>query len=304
MIKRAVTVGFLTPVLLWTMGFAVSAQADNGMTMSPQPQQDGVTTSSQLQQDEATTNPQPQDGAQNLTANDENLKVQPFNFGLGTLVTWTRDAGEPGSSEADSLEIEEDATSMPDQQDDPQQYGLYLQKNTKTDNLAAAGAEITGLTPLPAADLKVLAFDIPGAPDEAFGVANGYCSTGAPRFTVESDSANPCLLGCSHGTPTQEPTTGWWKIEFEPPFSQYPGCEGDVTGTVKSISIIFDEGNDTGPGNVIVDNLRVNDKVAGKPIEEGEEGSGQGVSTVTQTGTSANATSARPTSVNDTSANL
>jgi len=289
MIRKAITVGVLTPVFLWATEFALGAQAGNEATTRPR-SQNGTTTS-----------PQSQGDVQNLNANDENLKVQPFNFGLGTLVTWTRDAGEPENSETDSLETEESTASTPDHQSDSQQYGLYLQKNTKTDNLAAAGAEITGLTPLPAADLKILAFDIPGAPGEPFGVANGYCSAGAPRFTVESDSTNPCFLGCSHGTPTQDPATGWWEIKFEPPFSQYPGCEGDVTGTVESISITFDEGNDTGPGNVILDNLRVNDTVVGKPAEEGGEGDEQGVNTVTQTGTNANNGTQTGTSINDTS---
>ena len=54
-------------------------------------------------------------------------KADPFSFGLGTLASWTRDAGNPAAG-------------------DTNQNGLYLQKNTATATFAAAGAS---LTPLP-----------------------------------------------------------------------------------------------------------------------------------------------------------
>lgn len=161
--------------------------------------------------------------------------------------------------------LENGATEQ-NQPDDPDQFGLLLQKQTQTSNIAAASAEIVQPTSLSAEDLKTLAFDISGAPDQAFGVANGYCGTGAPRFDIESD-AGTCALGCAQGVPTQDATTGWWEIRFEAPFTQYSGCENDVTGTIKSISIVFDEGNDTGPGSVVLDNIRVNDMVVGQPTD-------------------------------------
>lgn len=173
----------------------------------------------------------------------------PFNFGLGALGTWERDAGEPG------------------QPGDPRQFGLYLQKHTATSNFAASGARITDLTPVAAEVLEVLAFDIPGfAGEPTFGVANGYCGAGAPRFNVASTgTSGTCFLGCTHGVKTQNAVTGWWEIRFDAPFNVFPGCETGISGTVTSLSILFDEGDDIGPGNVILDNIRINNTVIGRP---------------------------------------
>ena len=173
------------------------------------------------------------------------FEIELRQFGLGALATWVRGAGEPGPDE--------------------EQWGLYLQKHTATSTLAAAQALITKITPFPAQDLNVLAFDIPGrAGTPTFGVANGYCGAGAPRFSVNSD-AGTCSLGCAHGVKTQDPNTGWWEIRFDAPFTQFPGCEVGVVGTITRIRIIFDEGTDLGPGNVVLDNIRVNDQVEEKP---------------------------------------
>jgi hypothetical protein len=121
---------------------------------------------------------------------------------------------------------------------------------------------------MPATSLTALAFDIPGHPSvSTFGMANGYCGAGAPRFNVESTLGGTCFLGCNYGVKTQDPATGWWEIRFDAPFDAFPGCllpNGDIT----KITIIFDEGDDQGPGNVILDNIRVNGRVVGKPTGE------------------------------------
>jgi len=191
------------------------------------------------------------------------IKVDPFHFGLGCLATWERDAGKPG------------------QKDDSQQFGLYLQKNTATANFAAAGVRNVLRKPIPATSLQTLAFVISGFPGEpTFGVANGYCGAGSPRFNVTSTgTSSTCFLGCFHARKTQDPVTGWWEIKFIAPFTQFPGCENGVSGDVTSISIVFDEGNDlalsgspgpvgNSPGNVVIDNIRVNNKVVGKPTDD------------------------------------
>ena len=80
-------------------------------------------------------------------------------------------------------------------------------------------------------------------------------------------------MDCAHGDKRQDPVTGWWEFRFEAPFDTFPGCAG-VSGNVTSISILFNEGNDLAlvlpniglsPGNVILDNIGVNDRVVGKP---------------------------------------
>jgi hypothetical protein len=195
--------------------------------------------------------------------------VEPFQFGLGAFATWARDAGEPG------------------QKGDQTNFGLYLQKHTKTLNFAASGAVIKKVTPIPATSLNALAFKISGDTSEggvftAGDVRHGYCGAGAPRFNVDSGSGT-CFLGCAAGDKTQSTTTGWWEVKFAPPFTQYAGC-GGVTGTVTNIAIVFDEGDDVpvvggagfgvpqpgtmSPGDVVLDNIRVNNDVVGNPGEQ------------------------------------
>ena len=196
----------------------------------------------------------------------EPFRVEPFQFGLGALVGWIRGAGAPG------------------QKHDEGQFGLYLQKHTpdSATYFAAAGAELTGNVPKTANDLTTLAFDISGVPDQDFDSANfgtvagsthGYCGAGAPRFNVFSDSGTT-FLGCAAGDKTQDSVTGWWTVKFVPPFARYGGSE--PTGTIKGIEIVFDEGTNLGvggtvgssPGDVVIDNIRVNDKVVGKPTDD------------------------------------
>ena len=197
------------------------------------------------------------------------LRLDLFQIGLGSLAGWIRGAGEPGQAR------------------DEGQFGLYLQKNTKTANFSSAGGDFSGNVPKLAADLDTLAFDIPGATGFAFenfdpnkiGTgANGYCNNGSPRFNVFSFSGpnfvGTTFLGCAFGTKTQNLTTGWWTIKFKAPFTEnrFPGAGAGPTGFI-IIEVILDEGIDVGgtvgnsPGNVVLDNLRVNDKVIGKPTD-------------------------------------
>jgi len=165
-------------------------------------------------------------------------KAHPFQFGLNTLATWGVGAGKPTGG--DSL-----------------QYGLYLQKATVLTDFAAAGATLTPLpSGLTSGNLSELSFQIPGTTDittfNSPDHANGYCSGGSPRFNVRSSTSPTCFLGCANGAATQDPATGWWTVSFTAPFNNDPGCEGGISGTLQSISVIFDE-----PGNVVVDNITI-----------------------------------------------
>src|SRR2546425_64930 len=132
------------------------------------------------------------------------LRLDLFQIGLGSLAGWIRGTGEPG------------------QQRDEGQFGLYLQKNTKTANFSSAGGDFSGNVPQLAADLHTLSFDIPGVvgfpfenfdPNKIGTGANGYCNNGSPRFNVFSFDGNntflgTTFLGCAFGTKTQNLTTG------------------------------------------------------------------------------------------------
>ncbi len=201
------------------------------------------------------------DKDKNKTVKVEPFRVEPFHFGQGALSGWIRGAGEPN------------------QKDDPGQFGFYLQKHTATSNFSAAGAELTGNIPKSGDQLNALAFDISGFPGIPFDDPNfpshGYCNNGAPRFNVFSD-AGTCFLGCAFGNKTQN-SSGWFEIKFSTPFTQYPGCGVGVSTNIAGIEVILDDGNDlalpppaTGnsPGDVVLDNIRVNDKVVGKPKDD------------------------------------
>jgi hypothetical protein len=173
-------------------------------------------------------------------------KARPFHFGLGALASWTRDAGNPAAG-------------------DTNQYGLYLQKNSASITFAAAVASIT---PLPSSttggNLQELSFQISGYPGTdgepfeggLFGPSHGYCESSSPRFVVSSTAPSGCFLGCAQGAKTHL-ASGWWTIKFVPPFTAYPGCEDGVTGNVASIDVVMQDGNDVGPGNVVLDNITI-----------------------------------------------
>lgn len=181
------------------------------------------------------------------SADDNKIRVNPAHAGNGALATWARDAGEPGHA------------------GDPKQYGLYLQHSEPTAfDTAYAGTRNLLKKPIAAGDLTKLGFDISGRSGEA-GVftpgdaRHGYCQGGAARFVVEH-TGGTCFFECAHGDKVQDPDTNWWEISFVPPFTQYPSCAGGLSGSVTYIDITFDE-----QGNVVLDNIRVNNRVVGKP---------------------------------------
>ena len=53
-----------------------------------------------------------------------------------------------------------------------------------------------------------------------------------------------------------------------PQLAPFRAVRSSVGPSSKKISIIFAEGDDLGPSNVILDNIRVNARVVGKPTGE------------------------------------
>jgi hypothetical protein len=184
------------------------------------------------------------------------INVDPAHAGFGALATWARDAGEPG------------------QKGDPKQYGLHIQVGVLAPDGPYAGTGNLLTKPIPLADLKKLGFSISGRSGEA-GVftpgdpRHGYCQSGAPRFVVEDDLGNSCLLECQFGTKVQDLDTNWWEISFVPPFSPpaYPSCPGLTGTTVTYIDITFDE-----MGSVVLDNITATigskTTIIGKPDDD------------------------------------
>jgi len=159
---------------------------------------------------------------------------------------------------------------------DQHNEGLLLVKTGPTTNFASAGAElhkVKGIT------LTELGYDI-----RKFGLGmhtgpqGSHCGAGAPRFNILTTTGF-FFLGCSSPPPDAEDLgDGWIRLRWgsttgTPPllaFCVAPmptlTCPSNfslvpVTGTVKRLQIVFDEGTDTGPdflGAAILDNINVN----------------------------------------------
>ena len=131
---------------------------------------------------------------------------------------------------------------------DKRVQGLLLAKTGPTGNFASAGATLKGVKGMP---ITELGYDI-RKPGPAADPAGSHCGAGAPRFNITTQDGATLFIGCNSppGVPVQG--TGWlrlrWTVAIPP---------------VKSIEIVFDEGQDTsgGPdmfGLAVLDNIDVN----------------------------------------------
>jgi hypothetical protein len=159
--------------------------------------------------------------------------------------------------------------------------GLLLSKNGPTADCSSAGATITN----PPRTITELNFDY----------RNGtHCGAGAPRFNVVSTAGFRYFLGCGHGlhTPATQDPTQWTHVEFSAAACVAdPSCVSPAaaaappfvfgTTTIRSISIVYDEGTEVigtedpnGVGLVVMDNISINNQVirSGSGIADGTQG--------------------------------
>jgi hypothetical protein len=179
---------------------------------------------------------------------------------------------------------------------DPQDgriQGLLLAKTGPTNNDASAGAVIQGVK---GAALSELGYDLrkPGvAPvGDPTDPRGSHCGAGAPRFniTINEDPGAIYFLGCDSPPPDMDSSgagAGWQRLRWggTVPLMAYRNgvVLANISGTtVKSLSIVFDEGQDTGPDNfglAVLDNIDVNGTLVGrgpgKP-EDSDRDEGQG----------------------------
>jgi hypothetical protein len=177
-------------------------------------------------------------------AGDARLKLHPNGFGRRSYSAWKAQEGRPDSQgEGD--------------------HALYFQKMVPTPTVAAGIAVIDGVSGQPASAITGLSWE---------HRSDGHCGAGAPRWNLGLVSADgrrfTVFLGCAAAahTPagTDERGREWIR-------DSYPGAAIDAqilaqTGlpsstpglTVRSLIIVFDEGNDLGlPGFVHLDNITV-----------------------------------------------
>lgn len=124
---------------------------------------------------------------------------------------------------------------------------LYFQKMTATPTVAAGVAVFKGVEGLPTSALGDLEF---------WWRTDGHCGAGAPRFNIRIRTlAGPTVtqfVGCQTMVPGATATAPNGTTFEQRTFP----AGGIVPGTVVSLSIVFDEGNDVGPGFVFLDNIR------------------------------------------------
>jgi hypothetical protein len=161
---------------------------------------------------------------------------------------------------------------------DKRNYGLLLVKTGPTNNDASAGATLEGVWGV---SLYELGYDI-RKPGLAVDPRGSHCGAGAPRFNITTDDGNSYFLGCNSPPADVETLgTGWLRLRwggFPFPLMAFNASTfilEDITfKTAQTISIVFDEGQDTGPDNfgaAVLDNIDVNGTMIGRGSEKAEE---------------------------------
>jgi hypothetical protein len=159
--------------------------------------------------------------------------------------------------------------------------GLLMAKTGPTNNDAAAVADLVGVKGFV---LTELGYDIRKPGTDVSDPRGSHCGAGAPRFDITLADGEFFFLGCnSPAATTQTPGTSWIRLRWGGsggPLQAY--LNGNVLETipaiaVKSISIVFDEGQDTAPDNfglAVLDNIDVNGTLVGKSGGGGGDDSG------------------------------
>jgi len=154
---------------------------------------------------------------------------------------------------------------------DKRNEGLLLAKTGPTPNVASAVARLKNVKGL---TLTELGYDIRKPGLDQNDPRGSHCGAGAPRFNVTT-SDGFWFVGCNSPPPTVTASgDGWLRLRWSPPTGFEPAAAGftAITGTVISIDIVFDEGQDTGPDNfglAVLDNIDVNGTLVGKGPTQG-----------------------------------
>ena len=145
---------------------------------------------------------------------------------------------------------------------DKNNQGLLLVKTGPTTNNASAGAVLKNVKGITLTDIG---YDLrkPGADQN--DPRGSHCDGGAARFNVTT-SDGFWFVACNSPAPTITAVgDGWMRLRWTTGYKDGTTLS-PITGTVQSISIVFDEGQDTGPDNfgvAIIDNIDVNGALVG-----------------------------------------
>src|SRR5438067_542133 len=171
----------------------------------------------------------------------DELVLHPNGFGEHSYCSWKAHRG-----------LVDDSGSNADQ-------ALYFQKMTATAAFAAGVAVIQGIEGLPVSQLIGLGFYISN---------DSHCGAGAPRFNIRVDLGGgirqTVFIGCQEMTASDSQTSPSGKVYTHrsvaaPTLTMLPG------GTITSLAIVFDEGDDVGQGFAFLDNIEVSTTSADTP---------------------------------------
>jgi hypothetical protein len=205
-------------------------------------------------------------------AGDEELRAVPFEFDpsgthlVGAL--WDEGFGCPTDAKTNNgagFETYSDPACPTGDPRDKRVEGLLLAKTGPTTNVASSGAVIKGVK---GRDIFELGYDIrkPGA--SRVDPRGSHCGGGAPRFNIVTKDGTTIFIGCNSVPPpdVNDAGIGWQRLRW---YVEVPN--------VRRLSIVFDEGQDTGPDNfgaAVLDNIDVNGTLIGrgpKRVEEEDE---------------------------------
>ena len=156
---------------------------------------------------------------------------------------------------------------------DHSNQGLLMAKTGPTLNDASATAELVGVK---GSVLTELGYDLRKPGLDISDPRGSHCGAGAPRFNITLQDGEFFFLGCSSPPPTtQGAGVGFIRLRWGgggAPLQAY--LNGNALQTipaiaVKSISIVFDEGQDTAPDNfglAVLDNIDVNGTLVGHGV--------------------------------------
>jgi hypothetical protein len=180
---------------------------------------------------------------------------------------WLDGIGCPtGATLSDGTSYTDPACTTGDSRDDDNE-GLLLAKTGPTPNVASA---ITVLHDVKG-PVTELGYDI-RKPGPTVDPRGSHCGAGAPRFNVVTADGTTYFIGCNSPPPDQQTVgIGWLRLRWgssAPLLAFGPSGLVDISQLdVQSVSIVFDEGQDTGPDNfglAVLDNIDVNGVLVGQ----------------------------------------
>ena len=164
---------------------------------------------------------------------------------------------------------------------DHSNQGLLMAKTGPTPNDASAVADLIGVK---GTILTELGYDLRKPGGNANDPRGSHCGAGAPRFDITLQDGEFFFLGCnSPAAVVTSAGVGFLRLRWggaTGPLQAYLNGSAlqDIPAiAVKSISIVFDEGQDTGPDNfglAVLDNIDVNGTLVGRGGSSGDNSKG------------------------------